>query len=208
MVAGPSLSFYQQMVAAEVAEERAGRRPPTPKGALRKAAERLSARVLSTFPLETDFDDAGGTNPRNNSSAIIAINLDQMRFLFTGDAGVPALQAALDYLEREGRTSTPLKFVQIPHHGSRHNGSRDQIERMLGSATNEQRGAAFVSISKEAANDPRYPSPRITNAYGRRGYVVCQTAGSSICNSEGAPDRGWHPIQPLPPRDEAIDDRE
>jgi beta-lactamase superfamily II metal-dependent hydrolase len=209
VIAGPSQPFFEQRVAEEVAREKAGTRAAAPKRVLQEALERLSARVLSVFPVETDFDDSGGTNPRNNSSAIVDIKLEEGRFLFTGDAGVPALEAALDYLEGQGRTETPLKFAQVPHHGSRHNGSRAQIERMLGTPTEEERGSAFVSISNAASEDPRYPSPRITNAYGRRGFKVGETAGNSICcPSSDAPDRGWSPLPIVPPRDDSIDDRD
>ena len=80
---------------------------------------------------------------------------------------------------------------------------------MLGSPGENGRGSAFVSISKAAAEDPRYPSPRIANAFGRRGYRVCITAGQSIYHhSADAPDRGWTAIEPLPPLDESIDDRD
>lgn len=208
LVAGPSKSFYEARVVEEVAEEAAGTRAAAPKGVLRESVARLSARLLSMFPVEVDFGDSGGTNPRNNSSAIIDVQIGGERFLFTGDAGVPALEAAQDYLETSGRTEVPLKFVQIPHHGSRHNGSRAQLERLLGSHTSEERGSAFVSISKTAAEDPRYPSPRITNAFGRRGFRVGETAGQSICcPSSDAPGRGWAALPIVPPRDESIDDR-
>jgi beta-lactamase superfamily II metal-dependent hydrolase len=208
LVVGPSQSFYEERVAEEVSEQTSGTRAVAAKSTLREMAQQLSARILSAFPFETDFGDSGGTNPRNNSSAIIDIGLPDHRFLFTADAGVPAVDAALDFLESEGRTSVPLKFVQVPHHGSRHNGSRALVERMLGSPTDERRGGAFISISEAAAGDPRYPSPRIVNAFGRRSYRVGVTAGQSIYHhSADAPDRGWGPIDHLPPLDESIDDR-
>jgi beta-lactamase superfamily II metal-dependent hydrolase len=209
LIAGPSLSFYEEKVAEEVQEEAAGTRQAAAKSALREAAERLSARILTAFPVETDFDDKGGTNPRNNTSAIVDLRVGDHRFLFTGDAGVPAIDVALDYLDTKGRTDVPPRFAQVPHHGSRHNGSRALIERMLGPATDEHRGSAFISISEAASKDPRYPSPRIANALGRRGYEVCQTAGRSILHhGDGAPDRGWGPADPLPPMDDSIDDRD
>lgn len=208
LVAGPSKPFYEACVAEQVAQEVAGARASEPSSALREAIARLSARVLSIFPLETDFGDSGGTNPRNNSSTIIDVSLEGERFFFTGDAGVPALEAALDYLDAAGRTEASLKFAQVPHHGSRHNGSRAHIERLLGPHTSEERGSAVVSISRAASEDPRYPSPRITNAYGRRGFKVAETAGQTLClASPDAPDRGWHPVPLVPPRDESIDDR-
>jgi hypothetical protein len=180
LVAGPSEPFYETLVSQEILAERVGARRQAYKSALREAAARLYARALAHFPLETDFDDAGGTGPRNNTSAIVDLRLGQNRFLFTGDAGVLALDHALDYLDARGRTDVYPALVQIPHHGSRHNGSRSLIERMVGPPDSGSRGYAYVSISEQAAEDPRYPSPRIANAFGRRGYEVAPTAGKSI----------------------------
>ncbi|MEZ5076716.1 MAG: hypothetical protein R2725_04675 [Solirubrobacterales bacterium] len=174
---------------------------------MREAAERFLAAALARFPLELDFDDVGGTGPRNNTSAIIDLRLGENRFLFTGDAGVPARERALDYLDSRGRTDVYPSLVQVPHHGSRHNGSRALIERMAGPRGDDQRGHAYISISKEAAADPRYPSPRIANAFGRRGYVVAPTAGQGIFYIGDGSTRTGGPLNTLPPLDESIDDR-
>lgn len=207
LIAGPSLPFYESLVAQEVVTEKAGIRPIAHKSVLRAAAERLAARALSRFPLETDFDDAGGTSSRNNTSAIVDLRLAQHRFIFTGDAGVPALESALDFLDSQGRTDRYPNLVQVPHHGSRHNGSRALIERMVGPAGSDPRGHAYISISEEAAKDPRYPSPRIANAFGRRGYEVASTAGTNIFYIGDGASRNGLPLTVLPPLDEAIDDR-
>lgn len=207
LVAGPSKSFYEDLVAEEVTAERAGTRRKAYGSTLREAAQRLYARAVARFPFETDFDDAGGTGSRNNTSAIIDLRLGQNRFLFTGDAGVPALACALDYLDGRGRTDRYPSFVQISHHGSRHNGSRALIERMVGPQGSDRRGYAYISISEEAAKDPRYPSPRISNAFGRRGYEVAPTAGTSIFYVGDGASRVGAPLTMLPPLDESIDNR-
>lgn len=210
VVAGPSEEFYEQMVAEEVERERTGTRPPAPATTgLAAKAQGFVERLLGSFPPELPFDDAGGDNPRNNSSVIVDLRLGEDRILLTGDAGVPALTGALDFLDELGRTDRHPKLVQIPHHGSRHNCSRELIERIAGPKTAEHHGWALVSISQVAAEDPRYPSPRVTNAFGRRGYPVAQTAGKTICSpSADAPGRGWPSVDPLPPLDESIDDRD
>jgi hypothetical protein len=207
LVAGPSQPAYESLVGQEVIAEATGTRPQAHKSALREAAERLYARVLSHFPVERDFDDAGGTEARNNTSAIVDLRLGQNRLLFTGDAGVLALDRALTYLDSQCRTDIPPNFVQISHHGSRHNGSRTLTERMVGPRGSDYRGHAYVSISEVAAEDPRYPSPRITNAFGRRGYEVATTAGKSIFYIGDGSTRVGAPLTTLPPLDESIDDR-
>lgn len=206
VVAGPSESYYEELVEAQVIEERSGARPGAASATLRAAA--LSASALSGYPAETPFADAGGTNPRNNSSAIIDIQFGEQRFLFAGDAGVPALEDAAAYLLASGRAGRPPTMVQVPHHGSRHNADSGCLDRLLGTETASRRGSALISISAGAAADPRYPSPRTTNAYGRRGYPAFCTAGSAMClSSEDAPARGWTTMSPLPPLDESIDER-
>jgi beta-lactamase superfamily II metal-dependent hydrolase len=210
LVAGPSKDFYEQKLAEELAREGlAAAVPPTAaRQALQAALARLSANVLPQLPVEIPFSDSGGDKPLNSTSAVIDLQFGEQRFLFTGDAGVPALDAASDYLDAQGRTTRSATMVQVAHHGSRHNASSDCLDRLLGPKTDERRGAALISISQAAAQDPRYPSPRVTNAYTRRGYPCFATEGQTMCFSgEGAQGRGWTSMTPLPPKDESIDDR-
>jgi hypothetical protein len=209
LVAGPTRAYYEQCVREQVQESGTLAASARQPGRILEAAQKLGARVVSAFPVETDFDDAGGTNSRNNSSAIVDVRVNDKRFFFTGDAGVPAINAALDYLDSCGRLDVWPELVDIPHHGSRHNLDRDTIERIGGPRTSDSRGSAFVSISKAAAEDPRYPSPRVTNAFGRRGYFGAETAGQNIYkHSPDAPYRAdYSPLAPIPAKDESIDDR-
>jgi beta-lactamase superfamily II metal-dependent hydrolase len=209
LVAGPTQAYYQQLVQEQLQEAKTAAAAARGPGRLVEAIQKMAARTLTAFPIESNFDDAGGTNPRNNSCAIVDVRLAQERFLFTADAGVPAINDALDYLDSEGRTDRWPDLVQVPHHGSRHNLDRATVERIAGPRTDDNRGSAFVSISQSAASDPRYPSPRVTNAFGRRGYFLGQTAGQNICtNSPDAPNRpDYSPLTPIPPKDETIDVR-
>jgi hypothetical protein len=114
LIAGPTEPFYEEQVVAEVAEERAGARASTPAThGLAATARGLTERAIAKFPVELPFGDAGGDNPRNNSSAIIDLRLGDNRILFTGDAGVPALDGALDYLDSRGRTDRYPDLVQF-----------------------------------------------------------------------------------------------
>jgi beta-lactamase superfamily II metal-dependent hydrolase len=207
LIAGPSEGFYETCIAEQLLEGKAAARA-TP-GRLVEAMQRFSARVLSAFPIETAFDDAGGDNARNNSSMIIDLQLPDTRCVFTADAGVPAITEALDYLDAVGRTANQPALVQVPHHGSRHNLDRQTIERLLSGEAEPDYKGAMVSISRAAANDPRYPSPRVCNAFGRRGYSVITTAGDAkrYASADAPPRLGWGPVAPLPPMDESIDDR-
>ena len=59
----------------------------------------------------------GDTGPRNNSSVITLLQLDNVRLLLTGDAGIPALEAAADVYEAifQSFQAYPLRFIQAPH---------------------------------------------------------------------------------------------
>ena len=64
--------------------------------------------------------------PTNKASIIIAINKDDKRFLFTGDAGIHSFKAIPNW-------STELKnlyWLKVPHHGSDNNISKEIIDIM------------------------------------------------------------------------------
>lgn len=60
------------------------------------------------------------TSAVNQTSLIISLDLGNIKFLFTGDAGKEALDEALDYYEKNYGT-IDFDVVQLPHHGSRKN---------------------------------------------------------------------------------------
>jgi hypothetical protein len=195
-IAGPTPAYYEAMLEAQ--EETTRESAPSRSFAQRFLGSAVATvrQALEAFPGEIFFDDAGGTNPRNNSSAILSLLIDNQHFLLPSDAGVPAISQALDFLDSSGRTSYGLNMVALPHHGSRHNLDRATIERILGSSTPHRRGVAIASVSKDSSN----PSPRVANACGRRGYPVFTTAGSGLHHSHGVVARaGWSPKSALPP---------
>jgi beta-lactamase superfamily II metal-dependent hydrolase len=205
VIAGPSEAFYEEMLEQqeEVTKEAAAERGVT-------LAERVSKtrigkavrRKLTNFPVEILFGDAGGDNARNNSSAILSLMIDGRHNLFMGDAGVPAINEALDFLGARGRAMRQRPtLIVLPHHGSRHNLDLATINRMLGGRMdNQSYGTAVASVSAESDN----PSPRVANAVGRRGYAVAPTAGESFRHHYEAPPRpGWDkPVSVLPPLEE------
>jgi hypothetical protein len=203
LVAGPTPGYYEEMLAAQETTQKEATAAPSFAeryfgGAVQMATATLR-KALDAFPAEIFFDDAGGTNPRNNSAVILSLLIDDKHFLLPSDTGVPALSAALDYLDAQGRTSCPLRMFALPHHGSRHNIDRDTIDRVLG-----QPGSQGTAVASVSAQSPKYPSPRVANAAGRRGYPVYTTAGKTlqIASSDAPPRNGWGPADPLPPLDE------
>jgi beta-lactamase superfamily II metal-dependent hydrolase len=203
MVLGPTEDWYGELVGEQQVEARERAAGARPTSSLAEAARLLGQRFLAALPLiEIPFHDAGGTNPRNNSSAITMLTVDGHRLLFTSDGGVPALERAWDWLElNTGDTRAP-DFVDLPHHGSRHNASSAILDRILGPTGQAPTRMAFVNVGPGAS---KHPSPRVTNGFMRRGYQVGQTAGRPICHhSPGVPVRpGWVQLIPMEPLDES-----
>lgn len=203
VILGPTVEYYEQLVAEEqeVAKAAAEGRAMT----FGRSVSVLAQRFLAVLPVEVPFGDAGGTSPRNNSSMITLLQLDGKQFLLTADAGVPALDRVLDWVEEQGALVYQPRFVQLPHHGSRHNASSELLDRLLGPTGQEPSRTAFVSVTKEAE---KHPSPRVANGFMRRGYNVNATHGRAIYHhSSDAPDRpGWTTLTPMEPLDESLED--
>lgn len=200
---GPDEEWYEELVKEQMSEAplRALRKASSPVGAALRAA---GQKFLTYLPREVPFDDQGGTNPRNNTSVITLLEIGGDRMLFTGDAGVPALERAWDWLVSSSGDSTPPKFMQIPHAGSRHNASSDMLNLVLGPQGQPASRTAYVSVASKAK---KHPSPRVANGYMRRGYRVYETRGGTKWHhSWDAPHRGWSQATPLSPMDESEED--
>lgn len=206
LIAGPARGYFEEMLDAQTTTTKLAASSPSFAeryfGEAGRSAVAILQKVLNAFPVELPFDDADGTNPRNNSAAIASLLIDGKHFLLPSDTGVPALSQALDYLDGVGRTAYPLGLFALPHHGSRHNIDRDTIHRILGSP-----GPTGIAVASVSAESPGYPSPRVANAAGRRGYPVYTTAGKTLWHREGVAQRpGWGPAAPMPPLEESDHD--
>jgi beta-lactamase superfamily II metal-dependent hydrolase len=105
------------------------------------------------------------TEPENDSSVIMTAVQDGARFLFTADAGVPALQSALSRYDLSN-----LNWMQIPHHGSRRNLTEELVKYFKpkyafvsadGSKQHPRRkvGTAFTAAGTKVYGT-HYPTPR------------------------------------------------
>lgn len=130
------------------------------------------------------------TSADNETSVVIRGIVDGDGFLLVGDAGVRALNEAMDYMDLMGENIKEIvSFYQIPHHGGRHNVSPSVLDRMLGPRTkDDERGSAVASV----AEGSDHPLKMVTNAYIRRGIKTYSTSGKTICHHMGdMPNRGW-----------------
>lgn len=198
-ILGPDEPYYDWLVTQQVGKLQLSEAYAAP-GPIAKVARGLFDRIdraASRFGVEIPFGP-GDVTPRNESSMITLLEVDGRASLFTGDAGVEALDRALGQLRATGRSidNLDLQFVQIPHHGSRRNGSSEFLTRLLGPPGRSSFRTAFVSC---VAESEKHPSGRIVNAFGRRGCEVYATAGQGKRHFHETPYRAGSPATPLGP---------
>lgn len=164
------------------------------------AAKEAFARVAESWGIETLREDVS-TSAENESSVVLVGEIAEQKILLTGDAGIQALDVTATYAEARG-VSLPqtVKFIQVPHHGSRNNISPSILDQLIGprsySPVSDTSLTAFVSAGKDSETHPR---KMVVNAFLRRGAKVCWTKGQSIRHSYSMSARdGWGPIKSLP----------
>lgn len=104
-------------------------------------------------------DEENTTSATNNSSVILQIIRNGNRYLFTGDAGVQALE------DVEKRTSlSNIYWLDVPHHGSRRNLSARLIDTMSPTT-------CYIS----ANGSVKHPRRALVNCLKRHGAQVYST---------------------------------
>lgn len=193
VVVGPTEEFYRSLFEEEAIAEASQSRLLRWLGAAREFVR----SIAEAWDIETLTDD-GVTSPINNSSAILRFTWEEDVYLFTADAGIPALELAANILEANGYTPDQLRFIQVPHHGSRRNVGPTVLDRLLGPrrSVDQPVRTAFVSAAKKGA--PKHPAKKVANAFRRRATKVHATQGTAKRHHRDAPPRGWSPSEPLP----------
>lgn len=168
---------------------------PQAKSAFTEAFESIKETVLNWIDedlhIETLSED-GETSADNESSTILYVNINNKGILLTGDAGVNALDKAYTY---KPQIADNLRFIQVPHHGSRRNVSPSILDNILGEKGQEENKTAFISAGKESSTHPRQS---VVNAFIRRGCKVIATKGATKRHQNGTPERkGWVTVEPL-----------
>jgi len=132
------------------------------------------------------------TSTSNESCVVQYATLEAGKhILLTADVGPIGLTEAADYAASLGY-SYPT-FVQMPHHGSRHNVTPSVLNRWLRpkKAKGTESGTAFCSIG---AKMPEYPRGQVKNAFIRRGFKVYANRTETISHSSGGGHPGWGPV--------------
>jgi beta-lactamase superfamily II metal-dependent hydrolase len=189
-ILGPTRDYYQQLITQFRDTPTALYSVPSFLQKAVASAKETIEWVAEQFDMQYEsLDDSGVTSHENNSSTILLLSVDGYKLLFTADAGIPALTAAADYVASIGINLDDLRFMQVPHHGSKHNVGKTILNRIKAKT-------AFVSAGATA---PKHPARKVTNALIRRGATVCVTAGKHVYEFNGTTLRtNWVPAQTVP----------
>lgn len=195
-VLGPSQEFYRGQLARFrcMPEQLAKQAQARLAEALFSPIKLVSGALESWFEETLADPDDELVSGENNSSVILLLDLGGERFLFTGDAGAPALREAAARASVRGIDLQSVKYLQIPHHGSRRNIGPTILNAIVGPILSEgtpTSKTAFVSAAQDGA--PEHPARKVTNAFARRGTAVYATAGLPLwLQGGGAPPRAGY----------------
>jgi beta-lactamase superfamily II metal-dependent hydrolase len=154
-VVGPSRQYYEELLTEFTDTEKI--KAVDTQDLLYKTWSALHDHA--TEELDTELPPNPQTTPENNSSVILTTVRNNLRFLFTADAGVPALQKAAAEWNLAG-----CYWMQIPHHGSRRN-----INPALIKLFSPKRAWASADGNK------KHPRRAVVNAFKAAGAEVCST---------------------------------
>ena len=200
-ILSPSKDFYLQLLVESektpLKEQAAYSRLGGAFIRIAKYAKKYVLSLLETWTNEMLREDVE-TSAENETSVVLRGIINEDGFLLTGDAGIRALNEAMNYLELRGEDiKETVSFYQIPHHGGRHNINPLTLDRMIGSkiAKGETRNkTAFASVAKNSD----HPLKMVTNAYIRRGVRTYKTDGNPIRHHSGdMPNRNWTKLQKI-----------
>jgi beta-lactamase superfamily II metal-dependent hydrolase len=177
-IVGPSQAYYQDLVQQfeDVDALRA-----IDQGNLTDAIESAidDAMVKTGILSEGTLLDNPQTSPENNASVMMGTVFKSNKFLFTSDAGVPALKLGIAAYDLSG-----CYWIQVPHHGSRRNITSELIEHF---------SPRIACVS--ASGSKKHPRRAVVSAFKKAGAVVYSTHYPN-------PGHLWHWVGTVPSRSE------
>ncbi|CAN7325678.1 competence protein ComEC [Pseudoxanthomonas sp. LjRoot143] len=149
-------------------------------GLLRSLVEKAK-RLFEDWDIET-LARTASTSASNESCVVQHATLDGKGILLTADVGPIGLTEAWVCAQQLGLPRPG--FIQVPHHGSRHNVTPDVLDRWLGKKQPPGTviGTAYCSVG---ANKHDYPRAQVKNAFMRRGYPVYSTRKTGLSHFHG-----------------------
>lgn len=181
-VLSPSRDFYLEMI-EESYEASLKKSAGDGVGVLENARD-----LLETWNKETLHEDVT-TSAENEMSVVLYGNMGNEGILLVGDAGRKALSRANSFAEAAGISlKDDVKFMQIPHHGGRHNVSTSLLNDIVGTIVRPRMTTGKVAYVC-AAEKSDHPLQMVVNAYIRRGVKVYAAKGRIIHYNVGMPKR-------------------
>lgn len=160
--------------------------------------------IRETWDIEYLREDVS-TTPENEMSIILYGDMDEEKLLLVGDAGIRAINNAIEYMKIQNIDCKKIDVYQIPHHGGRRNVSTTLLNKLLGYKVNEGVEDGRIAIASASKNSD-HPKKMVTNAFKRRGVKVFETKGKTINHKHNIPDReGWSSTIPIKFYDEVED---
>jgi len=200
-ILSPSKKFYEDLLQSfRCAPESFAKPPELVQKAVEAVKEAVSKWIEEKWHIETLTDpNENDCSAENNSSVILFFKDGNEKFLFTSDAGVPALTEAANVAASIGIDLKTVDGLQVPHHGSKHNVGPTILDQVLGPRTPQLQLTKNAIVSASKGGEPKHPSRRVVNAFMRRQAKVFPTQGRGICHyGNGASVRyGWSTLTPL-----------
>lgn len=138
---------------------------------------------------------ADGTSRENEMSVVQYANLCGKHILLTGDAGREALAEAIAYGPRAGLQLPGVNYIQVPHHGGRHNVSTEILNELLGPPLpGPPERTTFCAVCSSAKADPDHPRRVVQRAFMHRGAHWAVTEGRDVHAGVGIERKGWTSI--------------
>lgn len=123
------------------------------------------------------------TSATNETSVVLFGDFGERRILLTGDAGVGALEEAINYAAAAGLPIVQPSMIQIPHHGSRRNISPALLDYLLGYRLEIENSVRDGwAVASAAVEDTHHPRRVVLNAFRRRGYRCVTTKSGGTVN--------------------------
>jgi beta-lactamase superfamily II metal-dependent hydrolase len=178
-ILGPTTEYYEQLLEDDLPSGVVDR-------VLKASAEGFASLSARSEESEEPLDDTDRTSARNNSSVVCSLFAGGEYHIFTGDAGITALDAAGGSFSSQLGVSRPsqIEFFQVPHHGSRRNLGPGVLDLWFPYGAAES--TAFISSAKV---DEKHPGLATLRELNDRGFRVHSTEGRNLLHSHDASPR-------------------
>ena len=195
-VLGPTRSYYESLIPEFDGMPQAESTFSKLMAEIAGPIARAKRFITSIWGIDA-LDDKDTTSAKNNSSVITALTVEGHCLQFTADAGITAFSYAAIHLDSV-RNGADLRFIQIPHHGSRRNVGPIILNKLIGYPLPQGEHRKICAIaSTSAKGEPKHPRKAVMNAFTHRGVSASATRGKTRSFTRNAPSReGWVSVEP------------